>query len=79
MFSGCPVIISNNTPWRNLEYKKIGWDVSLDDLEKLYLALNTALKMNQSQYDKWSENAFNYAKSFCENRELIEANEKLFK
>ena len=28
---GCPVIISDQTPWKQLEEKKVGWDISLNE------------------------------------------------
>ena len=27
--AGCPVLISDRTPWRNLQQKGVGWDVPL--------------------------------------------------
>lgn len=76
---GTPVIISDNTPWRNLEAKKIGWDVSLKAPQNLKEVLKIALNMEQVEYQQWSINAFNFAKSFCNNKEIITANRALFK
>jgi glycosyltransferase involved in cell wall biosynthesis len=49
---GTPVLISDNTPWQNLEEKKVGWDCSLDNplqfREKIVeLASLDAKKMNK--------------------------------
>ncbi|MGA2262522.1 MAG: glycosyltransferase family 4 protein [Acidobacteriota bacterium] len=30
--AGTPVLVSTNTPWRNLEAKGLGWDLPLDDI-----------------------------------------------
>ena len=30
--AGCPLIISNRTPWLELEKKGIGWDIPLENL-----------------------------------------------
>ena len=35
--NGCPVVISNKTPWLGLEKKNIGWDLPLD--ENLYASV----------------------------------------
>lgn len=32
--AGCPLIVSDRTPWLGLETKGIGWDLSLEDPEK---------------------------------------------
>jgi glycosyltransferase involved in cell wall biosynthesis len=33
LISGTQVLISNTTPWRNLEAKGLGWDLPLDDID----------------------------------------------
>jgi glycosyltransferase involved in cell wall biosynthesis len=76
--SGCPVIISNMTPWKFLESKKIGWDLPLNNPEKFIDAIETAAAMNEETYNEWSINAINFARSFCNNPTILEANRKLF-
>lgn len=55
---GCPVIISNKTPWRGLEKLNCGWDV-----EPLPINLTSILQkcvlMNIEEYKKMSTAAFN--------------------
>ncbi len=75
---GTPVIISNNTPWQNLADKNVGWDISIPNTRGFTEALTTAIKMDQKTYDKWSQNSFNLAKSFCEDVELIHQSTSLF-
>jgi glycosyltransferase involved in cell wall biosynthesis len=43
---GTPVLISNNTPWRNLEIQNFGWDLDLDDITMFISVLN--------EYSKWT-------------------------
>jgi glycosyltransferase involved in cell wall biosynthesis len=76
--NGCPVIISDQTPWRNLEEKGIGWDISLKEKSKFIKAIEEAASMNQEDYSRMSEAAFDFAKSFRENPAVLEANRKLF-
>tara|TARA_Y100001954_G_scaffold24333_1_gene22173 strand:- start:10676 stop:11830 length:1155 start_codon:yes stop_codon:yes gene_type:complete len=76
--AGTPVIISDNTPWRDLEEKKIGWDVSLKSPKNLQYVLDLAINMRQNEYRKWSTNAFNFAIEFCNNKEILKANRALF-
>lgn len=75
--AGCPVIISNKTPWKDLRTKKIGWDCSLDSIE-LNAALEEAIAMDQETYQRWSKNAFDFASEHCNGQETIKANRKLF-
>lgn len=76
--AGKPVLISNNTPWKNLEIKGVGWDVSLEKNENLKNAIIKAAKTNQKKYDQLSKNAFDYAFKFLNNKKLISQNECLF-
>ena len=75
---GCPVVISNKTPWIGLEPKKVGWDLPLTNLEKVTHVIENISNMGQEEYSKWSQSAYLYAKNFCENPSLLEANKKLF-
>ena len=76
--AGCPVIISNRTPWRNLESKQIGWDVEVDDENAIVEAFQKAVEMNPQIYQSWSLSAFSYAKDFIRNPEILEQNKALF-
>ncbi|MEY4293066.1 MAG: hypothetical protein RIQ61_1464 [Bacteroidota bacterium] len=76
--NGCPVIISDQTPWRNLEEKGIGWDISLADASKFIEAIEKAASLSQEAYSRMSKAAFDFAKSFTENPAVQEANRNLF-
>jgi len=58
--SGCPLIISNRTPWVNLEEKGIGWDLPLEDKNKWIDTLKYCIKLNNRDYLKLAANARNY-------------------
>jgi glycosyltransferase involved in cell wall biosynthesis len=76
--SGCPVIISDNTPWRGLEEKKIGWDVSLSNPEEITGAINMAIEMKQEDYNLWSQNAWEFSREVINDPKVLEANKRLF-
>jgi glycosyltransferase involved in cell wall biosynthesis len=46
---GTPVLISDNTPWRNLKEKGFGWDISLDNPEAFVVAIEDALAWSVNQ------------------------------
>lgn len=79
LLSGCPVIISDQTPWRDLEAKNIGWDIPLDQPEQFIRAIETAAAMNQESFGQMSQAASAYAQTFTSNPEVLDANRKLFK
>ena len=61
--AGRPVIISDNTPWKNLELYNIGWDLPLEKknfTEKIKLCLS----MDNAQYRKMSLAAWQFAQQY---------------
>jgi len=76
--SGKPVLISDRTPWRDLEQKKIGWDLSLDKPELFLEAIEKAAGFDQQEYDVWSQNAWTYAHEYSTRLNLKEDYLKLF-
>lgn len=77
--AGCPVIISNKTPWSDLENKNIGWDLSVDNLEKLVSAIKAAIKMNEMVFQNWSQKAYLYSKQIVGDAKILQASKELFK
>lgn len=80
---GCPVIISDRTPWRGLQHMdavngSVGWDLSLEQPEKFTEVLESCISMDQEEYSAMSLRAFNYAKGVTEDIEVVEANRRLF-
>jgi glycosyltransferase involved in cell wall biosynthesis len=78
LLAGCPVIISDQTPWLDLPEKGIGWDIPLDQPDQFVKAIETAAAMDQEDYDRMSNAAFKFAKDFTNNPQVLEANRKLF-
>lgn len=76
--AGRPVIISDQTPWRDLEYKMVGFDLPLDNSEVWVQTIQKCADMNQSEFDKWCANAHKYAENYSDNSYLKEQYIKLF-
>lgn len=76
--ASCPVIISDQTPWRNLKNKKTGWDISLSNPAEFTEIIEKCIEMDQQEYDQWSENAFLFAREVINDKEVLEENKKLF-
>jgi len=76
--AGCPVLISNKTPWKDLKKQQVGWDMALNDQIGIENALTTAILMEDPEYQHWSQNAYQYARTFYQNPELIALNLALF-
>lgn len=78
MSVACPVIISDQTPWKQLKEKNIGWDISLDKLTEFTEVIDFTASMDQYHYDTMSKAAFNYAQEYIKNPEIIGQNRALF-
>ena len=76
--AGCPVLISDQTPWRNLQQKGIGWDIALNDTAAFTSALTACLTMDQATYNHMSKTAYKYAQQVINDPSVLEANRKLF-
>ena len=69
---GRPILISNQTPWRNLTQHKAGWDLSLNNPQAFIEAIKKMIAMDQEEYDEWAEGALQYARSQTNIRDLKE-------
>lgn len=78
LVAGCPVLISDQTPWRDLEEKGIGWDLPLDRMKLFLDALQRCVEMDQYEYVKWSERARGYGLQVTKDDGVVEQNRQLF-
>ena len=62
--AGCPLVISNRTPWRNLENKRIGWDIELENLSKWLQIVNQCIQLDDETYSNLSSNARMFSESW---------------
>ena len=60
VLSGLPLLISNNTPWRNLENQGVGFDLPLE-VELWKAKVNFFLNLNHEELQIYKENAYNLA------------------
>ncbi|HEX7414875.1 MAG TPA: glycosyltransferase [Bacteroidia bacterium] len=78
MLNGCIPLISDRTPWHNLQTQNIGWDISLNEKEKFTAAIQEVLQMNQAAFETKSKVVQQYALTHCMDVANIEAYKKLF-
>ena len=76
--SGCPVLISDQTPWRNLESEGVGWDIPLAETERFQSVLQQCVNGDGEWYAALSSRAQSYAAKHASDPVAIEANRKLF-
>jgi glycosyltransferase involved in cell wall biosynthesis len=78
LLASCPVIISDQTPWQNLETEKSGWAIPLQDFNKYIEAITQLANSDENQFNDFAMAAYQKAKTFIENKDLISSNRALF-
>lgn len=76
--AGCPVILSDKTPWRNLSEAGIGFDVSLADINDFVRPMQAILDMDANEYCAYDERCRNFADRHSSSEAELEANRRLF-
>lgn len=62
--SGTPVILSNETPWINLEETHAGFDIPLNDPERWISVLQKCVDMDQPTHNRFLNGAEEYGRRF---------------
>ena len=78
LLQGKPVIISEDTPWRNLEEKQIGWDLTTKKTKNWLKTLQRCEEMSFEEYQIWSKKAWDFAKEYRESPILKKQAKALF-
>ncbi|HEV7645503.1 MAG TPA: glycosyltransferase family 4 protein [Pyrinomonadaceae bacterium] len=69
--AGCPLIISDRTPWLDLKEKGIGWDLPLENPKAWRETLKHCVEMDDGAYRQMSDAAREYAVDWL-SRETLE-------
>jgi glycosyltransferase involved in cell wall biosynthesis len=78
LIAGRPVLISDQTPWVNLESKKIGWDIPLQEPAKFTSVIEEAAAWNQQTFDEHAVASWQYANDFINNSKVKQDYFELF-
>jgi glycosyltransferase involved in cell wall biosynthesis len=71
MSSGLIPVISNNTPWRDLQCHNAGWDIDLGSLDKFSDALREVLEYDDDEFREVSSYVIKYIDQKVNNLESI--------
>ncbi|MEZ4801905.1 MAG: glycosyltransferase family 4 protein [Gelidibacter sp.] len=76
--AGCPVIISDQTPWKQLERQGVGWDIDMSKPPNATAIFEKACSMSNVDYQKHSDNTKQLSREFSKNPDLLMLNLELF-
>jgi glycosyltransferase involved in cell wall biosynthesis len=78
LISGCPVFISDLTPWNDIAGEKAGWVFDLNKEDAMANQLQQIVGMNAKEMNVYRGNAYNYAKKYLAGNSAIAENKCLF-
>ena len=78
LLAGCPVLLSDQTPWRDLERRGIGWDLALSKPTLIRAALRECIAMDTDVHKLMSERARQYATEFIASDDSAVRNAAMF-
>ena len=76
--AGCPVVLSDQTPWRGLADKRVGWDIPLSGLADFHSVLQRCVMMAEEEYKMWSDSARAFGLSQTQDGSVVARNRALF-
>jgi len=76
--AGRPVLISDQTPWRNLEAAKAGWDLPIEKEKGFTEKIQQAIKMDEAELMMWCSGAWNHANQYLNHSEIKQSYLKQF-
>jgi glycosyltransferase involved in cell wall biosynthesis len=76
--AGCPVLISDQTPWRDLEQAGVGWDIPLGEMERFQAAVQLCVDADGQSYEGMAARARAYGARLVSDPAVIEDNRRMF-
>ena len=78
LMSGCPVIISDQTPWKDLQQKKAGYALPLDDPQAFRKAIESYVAMDEQEFGFCRDAAISYIHNKIDIESILQQYRELF-
>jgi glycosyltransferase involved in cell wall biosynthesis len=78
LYAGCPVLLSDQTPWRDLAKKNVGWDIPLNAPEQFVQAIEAIAVMSETNHRQHAQAAQEYGQQMAHDKGVLDANRRLF-
>lgn len=75
---GTPVLISDQTPWRDLDSDRLGWDIPLENMEGFANIIELCSRMIPDEKKKWRSHIKDKIVERLTDPKVLEANRQLF-
>ncbi len=77
LLAGCPVILSDRTPWRHLAEAGVGFDLPLDQPASFRSAIERFAAMDAREHRSWSDRARAYGARYASDAGLAERTRRM--
>jgi glycosyltransferase involved in cell wall biosynthesis len=78
LLAGCPVLISDQTPWRDLAEKGVGWDIPLSRPDLIRATLQHCIAMDAQSHRSMSNRAREFALDYVARDDSATRNAAMF-
>jgi glycosyltransferase involved in cell wall biosynthesis len=79
LIAGCPVLLSDQTPWKDLVVEGAGWEFPLQEPDAFRAVIEQCVEMDDVTFAALSERAAVYGRHRARDPRVIEANRFLFR
>jgi glycosyltransferase involved in cell wall biosynthesis len=79
LLAGCPVVLSDQTPWRNLATSQAGFDIALDQPCQFQQVIEGFAAMEHPEFEGWTAGARAYGLRYSSNPELVQLTRGMLK
>jgi glycosyltransferase involved in cell wall biosynthesis len=76
--AGCPVLLSDRTPWKRLEADGAGWILPLEQRQRWVEVLQRCVEMDNPTHQEMRKRARGAAQSYAQRESAIQQNVALF-
>jgi glycosyltransferase involved in cell wall biosynthesis len=77
--AGTPVVLSDQTPWRNLEKENIGWDLTFGDVSIWRNVVQRCVEMSETEFYEMANSARGFAVDWLASPEIETANRQVLR
>jgi glycosyltransferase involved in cell wall biosynthesis len=70
LLAGCPVLLSDQTPWRDLAVSHAGLDLPLDQPDRFREGIEKFAAMDSREFEQWSRGAREFGVRYCSGRDI---------
>lgn len=78
LIAGCPVLLSDRTPWLDLDEHAAGWVIPLDEIDRWDATIETCIAMDEDRFSEMSNRAQEYIGQVAACPADLEQSRKMF-